>query len=646
MKDNKLGIMPISKLIWNMSLPIIVSMLVQALYNIVDSVFVSQVSEQALTAVTLAFPAQNLMIGLATGTAVGVNALLGRALGAGDGKRADQVAINGIFLAVVGFVLSAVLALCFGGTFFRTQTDIDYIVDNGITYLRICCCASLGLFCEIMFERLLQGTGRSILSMYTQGLGAIVNIVLDPIFIFVFKMGVVGAAVATVIGQFCGCGLALYMNLRKNHDLHLRFRGFRPDWKIVGNIYAIGLPSVVMVAIGSVMTFCMNKILITYHSAKETAATAFGIYFKLNSFVFMPVFGLNNGVVPIVAYNYGAQNRRRMMETIKRSAIYASCIMVLGMAIFWAIPGTLVSIFNATETMKQVAVPALRIISLSFCTAGACIALGSSFQALGKSVYSMITSIIRQLVFLVPIAYVLARYGQSIGNDDLVWWCYPIAEIARGLKAVNEKTLLHTDAVQGFLKVPFSAKTLGADFITISGHKVGGPKGIGALYIGPRVREPRPLLPGGGQEMGLRSGTEPTAQIAGFAKAVELRQDSLADKLRHMADIKAYAIEQLTAIPDLRLIGDGKAPHVLSVALEGWPSQNIVTDLGSQGICISAGSACHQGKASQVVAALKLPKRVAAGVIRLSFGPETTFEEIDACVEALHRHHDTRMPML
>ena len=430
MKDNKLGIMPISKLIWNMSLPIIVSMLVQALYNIVDSVFVSQVSEQALTAVTLAFPAQNLMIGLATGTAVGVNALLGRALGAGDGKRADQVAINGIFLAVVGFVLSAVLALCFAGTFFRTQTDIDYIVDNGITYLRICCCASLGMFCEIMFERLLQGTGRSILSMYTQGLGAIVNIVLDPIFIFVFKMGVVGAAVATVIGQFCGCGLALYMNLRKNHDLHLRFRGFRPDWKIVGNIYAIGLPSVVMVAIGSVMTFCMNKILITYHSAKETAATAFGIYFKLNSFVFMPVFGLNNGVVPIVAYNYGAQNRRRMMETIKRSAIYASCIMVLGMAIFWAIPGTLVSIFNATETMKQVAVPALRIISLSFCTAGACIALGSSFQALGKSVYSMITSIIRQLVFLVPIAYVLARYGQSIGNDDLVWWCYPIAEIA------------------------------------------------------------------------------------------------------------------------------------------------------------------------------------------------------------------------
>lgn len=430
MEGNKLGTMPISKLIWNMSLPIIVSMLVQALYNIVDSVFVSRICEQALTAVSLAFPAQNLMIGLATGTAVGVNALMGRALGAGEHERANHIATNGVFLAGVGFAICAILAAFFARMFFAAQTSIDYIVNNGATYLRICCCASLGLFAEIMFERLLQSTGRSILSMYTQGLGAIVNIILDPICIFVLNMGVAGAAVATVIGQFCGCALALYFNLKKNHDIRLHFKGFRPHWKIIGQIYAIGLPSVVMVAIGSVMTFCMNKILIAYHSAKETAATAFGIYFKLNSFVFMPVFGLNNGVVPIVAYNYGAQNRRRMMETIKRSAIYASCIMVLGMAIFWAIPGTLVSIFNATETMRQVAVPAMRIISLSFCTAGACIALGSSFQALGKSVYSMITSIIRQLVFLVPIAYVLARYGQSIGNDDLVWWCYPIAEIA------------------------------------------------------------------------------------------------------------------------------------------------------------------------------------------------------------------------
>ena len=323
-KENKLGTMPISKLIINMSLPIIASMLVQALYNIVDSVFVSRVCEQALTAVSLAFPAQNLMIGLATGTAVGVNALMGQALGAKDQQRANAVAINGVFLAVVGFVISTVLALLFAGPFFRSQTQIDYIIDNGIDYLLICCCGSLGLFGEIMFERLLQGTGRSILSMYTQGLGAIVNIVLDPIFIFVFDMGVTGAAVATVIGQFCGCILALIFNLKKNKEIHLQFRGFRPNWRLVGNIYAIGLPSVIMVAIGSVMTFCMNKILIAYHSARETAATAFGIYFKLNSFIFMPVFGLNNGLVPIVAYNYGAQNRLRMVETIKRSAIYAA----------------------------------------------------------------------------------------------------------------------------------------------------------------------------------------------------------------------------------------------------------------------------------------------------------------------------------
>ena len=223
---------------------------------------------------------------------------------------------------------------------------------------------------------------------------------------------------------------------------------------------------------------------------------------------------------------------------------------------------------------------------------------------------------------------------------------YPIADIARGLAAKNPKTLLHTDAVQGFLKVPFTARALGADFITISGHKIGGPKGVGALYIGPRVRNPRPLLAGGGQESALRSGTEATAQIAGFAKAVELRTENLTDKLAHMADIKAYAAEQLAAIPDCQRIADGTAPHILAVSLAGWPSQNIVNDLGSRGICISAGSACHQGKPSHVVAALKLPKKVAGGVIRLSFGPETTEADIDACSEALRKHHDTRMPML
>ena len=428
-EENKLGVMPITKLIWNMSLPIIASMLVQALYNIVDSWFVSRVSEQALTAVSLAFPAQNLMIGLATGTAVGVNALMGRALGAGLRERADKVANNGVFLAVVGFVISALLGLTCSDLFFRSQTQVESIIQMGNDYLRIVTIGSLGMFCQIMYERLLQGTGRSILSMYTQGLGAIINIILDPIFIFGLKMGVAGAAVATIIGQFCGCALAIYFNYKKNTDITLSLRGFRPNWRLIGEIYAIGLPSVIMIAIGSVMTFLMNKILITYHAAHETAATAFGVYFKLNSFIFMPIFGLNNGVIPIVAYNYGAQNRRRMMATIKRSALYACCIMVFGTVLFWAIPDTLLRLFDASDVMLAAGVPALRIISLSFCMAGACIALGSSFQALGKSMYSMVTSIVRQLVFLIPIAYVLARYGASVGNSDLVWWCYPLAEI-------------------------------------------------------------------------------------------------------------------------------------------------------------------------------------------------------------------------
>ena len=428
--ENKLGTMPISKLIWNMSLPIIASMLVQALYNIVDSVFVSRVSEQALTAVSLAFPAQNLMIGLATGTAVGVNALMGRALGAGQRERADRVANNGIFLAIVGFLISAALGLTCSDLFFRSQTQVESIIRMGNDYLHIVTIGSLGMFCQIMYERLLQGTGRSMLSMYTQSLGAIINIALDPVFIFVLDMGVAGAAVATIIGQFCGCALAIHFNHKKNTDITLSIRGFRPDWRLIGEIYAIGLPSVIMIAIGSVMTFLMNKILITYHSAHETAATAFGVYFKLNSFIFMPIFGLNNGVVSILAFNYGAQNRRRMMETIKRSALYASCIMIFGMILFLAIPGPLLKIFDATDTMLTVGIPALRIISLSFCMAGACISLSSSFQALGKSIYSMILSILRQLGVLVPAAYLLARYGASIGSDDLVWWCYPISELA------------------------------------------------------------------------------------------------------------------------------------------------------------------------------------------------------------------------
>ena len=429
MNQNKLGTMPINKLIWNMSLPIIASMLVQALYNIVDSIFVALISEQALTAVSLAFPAQQLIISLASGTAVGINALLGHALGAGNRKRANDVACNGLFLAVASSVLCFVVVGLFSNAFFSAQTEVQEIIDMGNDYLRIVGCLSVGVFVQITFERLLQASGRSVLSMLTQGVGAIINIILDPVFIFVFDLGVAGAAWATVIGQFCGALLAIWLNHTKNPEIHLNFRGFRPNLHIIGGIYAIGLPSVIMMAIGSVMTFLMNKILITYHVAKETAATVFGVYFKINSFIFMPVFGLNNGSVSILAYNYGARKRKRMLQCIKLVCLYALDAMVLGTVIFQTVPHLLLRLFDANETMLAVGIPALRIISLSFPTAAITIALGGAFQAVGKSMYSMMSSFVRQLVFLIPAALVLAIMGQNSGNSNLVWWCYPIAEI-------------------------------------------------------------------------------------------------------------------------------------------------------------------------------------------------------------------------
>ncbi len=429
MKENKLGVMPIKKLIWNMSLPIIASMLVQALYNIVDSIFVALISEQALTAVSLAFPAQQLIMSLAVGTAVGVNALLGHALGAGNHKRANDVACNGLFLAIASAVVCCVLTLLLSNTFFSAQTQVQEIIDMGNSYLRIVGCISVGVFVQVTFERLLQSTGRSILSMLTQGAGAIINIILDPIFIFVFDMGVAGAAWATVAGQICACLLAIYLNHTKNHEIHLNFRGFRPSGQIIGSIYSIAVPSVIMLALGSVMTFLMNKILITYHAAKETAATVYGVYFKLNSFVFMPIFGLNNGVVSILAYNYGARNRSRMMETIKRSCLYALLIMTVGMIIFLTVPNFLLRLFSATDAMLAVGAPALRIISISFPTAAITIAMSTIFQATAKSIYSTAVSFVRQLIILLPAALILAIIGQNSGNHNLVWWCYPIAEI-------------------------------------------------------------------------------------------------------------------------------------------------------------------------------------------------------------------------
>ena len=427
--ENKMGVMPIPKLIVNMSLPMIISMLVQAFYNIVDSFFVAKVNEASLTAVSLAFPAQNLMIGVATGTAVGVNALLSRALGEKNQKLANDIAEHGVFLAMVGYAVFLLFGLFGVRAFFSAQTDVAEIVRYGVDYLSVICCFSFGVFGQIMFERLMQSTGRTIYTMFTQGLGAIINIILDPVFIFVLHQGVRGAAIATVIGQIIAFCLAAFLNHRKNADVQMNVREFRPKAEIVGRIYAIGVPSIIMIAIGSVMTVAMHKILIIYHAAKETAATIFGIYFKLNSFVFMPVFGLNNGIIPIVAYNYGAQNRKRMLEAIKISVIFVSAYMILGAIVFMAIPGSLLRIFNASDTMLLYGEPALRIICSTFLLAGVCIALGSTFQALGYGVYSMIVSLARQLVVLVPSAYVLGRLGARVGNADLVWYSFPIAEL-------------------------------------------------------------------------------------------------------------------------------------------------------------------------------------------------------------------------
>ena len=428
--ENKMGVMPIPQLILNMSLPMILSMLVQALYNVVDSYFVARYAQDALTAVSLAFPAQNLMIGVATGTAVGVNALLSRALGEKKPQLANQIAENGVFLALVGYLLFLIFGLFGVRTFFATQTQVAQIVDYGVDYLTVICCFSFGVFGQIMFERLMQSTGRTIYTMFTQGIGAIINIILDPVFIFVFKQGARGAAIATVIGQIIAFILAVTLNHLKNEDIHLNMKAFRPNPQLIGRIYAIGVPSIIMIAIGSVMTFLFNIIVITYTVAAELSATVFGVYFKLNSFVFMPVFGLNNGIIPIVAYNYGARNRRRMMQAIRLAVIYAASYILLGLLAFMFIPGPLLKIFNASEDMLRVGIPALRIIGSTFLFAGVCIAMGSVFQALGYGTYSMIVSFARQLLVLLPAAYILARIGMRTGNDTLVWYAFPIAEIA------------------------------------------------------------------------------------------------------------------------------------------------------------------------------------------------------------------------
>ena len=435
-QENKMGVMPIGKLVATMSLPIIISMLVQAFYNIVDSMFVSKIGPEALNAVSLAFPAQNLMIGFATGMGVGINSLVSRALGAQDREHANRVARNGIFIVACCYMLFLLFGLFGARIFFTAQTNNETVMQYGVDYLSIVCGASFGLFGQVTLERLLTSTGKTIYTMISQGVGAIINIIFDPVCIFLLDMGVAGAAVATVFGQIVACLLALYFNRKKNHELHITLRNFHPDFSIIKSICSIGIPSIIMVAIGSVMTFLFNIILFNYTSGGTYTQNIFGIYFKLNSLIFMPIFGLNNGVVPIIAYNFGAQKRDRMMKTTKVAILAAVAIMTVGTLLFMLIPGPLLKIFMQNVTAEEMNImlsigqPALRIISTPFIVAAVCISFNAVFQALGKGTYAMITSFCRQLVVLLPAAYVLARIGQNIGNDNLVWLSYPIAEIA------------------------------------------------------------------------------------------------------------------------------------------------------------------------------------------------------------------------
>ena len=421
-----MGTMPVNRLLISMSLPMIISMLVQAMYNVVDSIFVAQISENALTAVSLAFPLQNLMIAFAGGTAVGVNALLSRSLGEKNQNHVNLTAVNSIFIFIVTALIFMVGGLSFSHLFFSIQTSNQEILSNGAIYSMIVVGGSVGLFGQFLFERLLQATGRTIHTMFTQGLGAIINIILDPILIFGLfgfpEMGVAGAALATIIGQIIACIFGIILNYKYNHDISIKFKGFKPNFIIIKQIYSLGIPSIIMQSIGSIMTFGMNTILISFST---TATAVFGVYFKLQSFVFMPIFGLNNGMIPIIAYNLGAKQKERMLKTIKLAAIYATIMMIIGFILFEAIPETLLSLFNASPDMMSIGVPALRIIAFHFIFAGISIVCSAVFQAIGKGVYSLLTSLIRQLIVLLPCAYILSL----ISNIDLIWLSFPIAEL-------------------------------------------------------------------------------------------------------------------------------------------------------------------------------------------------------------------------
>ena len=425
MTENKMGTMPVPQLLFSMSIPMMISMLVQALYNIVDSIFVAQISENALTAVSLANPLQMLMIAIGAGTGVGVNALLSRSLGEKNHEKANAVARNGVFLAIASYVLFLVIGLVVVEPFFYAQTDDPEIIELGIQYLKIVCCFSFGIFMQFVYERILQATGRTMHTMITQLVGALTNIVLDPILIFGLfglpAMGVRGAAIATIIGQIIAGITAYLMNVYANKDINVSMKGFRPSMEMITQIYQIGVPSIIMQSIGSIMVFCLNKILIVFST---TATAVFGVYFKLQSFIFMPVFGMNNGMVPIIGFNFGARNRERMMHTYKLALITAISIMSAGVLLFELFPKEIFLLFGASDHMLGMGVPALRIIAIHFPIAAFCIVTGSVFQAVGKAVYSMINSICRQIVVLIPTAFLLAQ----LGNVNYVWFAFIIAE--------------------------------------------------------------------------------------------------------------------------------------------------------------------------------------------------------------------------
>ncbi len=422
---NKMGTWPIGKLLVNMALPLVISMLVQALYNVVDSIYVSRISESAVTALSLAFPIQNLLIGCATGVGVGVNSLLSKSLGEQNYERANRTAGNGFLLSVLFAACFLIFGIFFAGPFFRTQSTVAETVAGGSAYLAIVTIGSIGVFIEILFERLLQATGNSFQSMITQGTGAIINILLDPVLIFGWfglpAMGLAGAALATVIGQWCAALLAMGLNLKYNKELKLERKHAKPDSYVIGKIMNVGVPSIIMVGIGSVMNFGINQIL---QGFSETATGVFGIYFKLQSFFFMPLFGINNAVISIVAFNYGAQKPERMMATLKNAAITGLCIMLVGLTAFQFLPQLLLGIFDPTPEFMAMGIRALRTISWCFPVAAVCIILGSTFQALGTGIYSTIVSLARQLIVLLPAAWLLSFSG----DVNLVWWAWPIAE--------------------------------------------------------------------------------------------------------------------------------------------------------------------------------------------------------------------------